>query len=163
MSADRQTPEQPPISVHKLPPSVLRRVDIILIVWMTFTLILVSVLFVAFFPSDLFGDSPLGRWIPWIAVALAVLAATGFYGVYRLAVRTAFLREARCELHVDRLLWIAPPMAPKTILREDVTRVEELPAGGGLLLTLGSGRRTFTIPPDVERFDELKVVLSNWA
>lgn len=162
MTRAGQSPQQNPISVHKLPLSVLRKVDIFVFTWTTFTLILVSVLILAFFPRDMVKDETLGPLIPWIIIAMAVLADGGALLVYRFGLRQVFLREARCEIHADRMVWIAPPSTHRTIMRTDVQRVDELSPNGPLALSLSSGR-TFKIPGDTERYDELKRSLLPWS
>jgi len=160
-----ESPRQPaeaPVSVHKLPIRLLRRTVLLVAGWMTLTLVLISVLVLVFFPRTLVEDETLRQLIPWIIIGMAALADVGAFFVFRLALQQMFVRGARCEVYADRLVWTAPPMAPKTIRREDVTRVEELPAAEGLTLTMSGGSRTFRIPADVERYEELKDILMTW-
>ena len=161
MTENEPTAERP-LSVHKLPLRLMRRTVGLVAVWMTLTLVLIAVLVLVFFPRNLVEDETLRQLIPWIIIAMALMADVGAFFVFRLVLHQMFVRDARCEVHADRLEWVAPPMAPRTIRRADVTRVEELPANGGLTLTLSGGSRTFRIPADIERYDELKGILTAW-
>ena len=162
MSAATPPPEPFAISVHPLPESEFRRMFHLLFALFAFGCIVTAVVFVLFGCYVVAEDEPMRPLFLYGVPAVQVVGLLPGYFIWRFTLRRKWSKTVYYTVSADCLQRVFPPLLSRRIQRTDVARVEEWSPHGPLVLRSKNGR-TFKVPGDIERYDQIRRTLLGWC